>query len=65
MLFNRANSGANGKAATNIVTKPYCKTEIRGKHKGDTLICDQGKRFYKGMLRKEMFYVRVGYGTVR
>ena len=26
MLFNKAHNGANGKAATNSVTKPYCKT---------------------------------------
>lgn len=27
ILFNSANSGANGKAATNNVTKPYCRTK--------------------------------------
>lgn len=27
MLFNNANKGASGNAATNIVTKPYCRTE--------------------------------------
>lgn len=26
ILFNKAKNGANGKAAANIVTKPYCKT---------------------------------------
>lgn len=28
ILFSKANSGANGKAATNNVTNPYCKTVI-------------------------------------
>ena len=28
-LFNKANKGANGKAATNIVINPNCKTESR------------------------------------
>lgn len=26
-LFRRANNGANGNAATNKVTNPYCKTD--------------------------------------
>lgn len=29
ILFNSAKSGANGNAATNNVTNPYCKTEIK------------------------------------
>lgn len=32
MLFNKAKNGANGKAATKIVTKPYCRTEWRMKN---------------------------------
>ena len=27
ILFNKAKNGANGKAATNIVTNPYCSTK--------------------------------------
>ena len=29
MLFNNANRGASGKAATKMVTKPYCITEMK------------------------------------
>lgn len=31
MLFHKAKNGAKGNAATNIVTKPYCRTKIKMK----------------------------------
>lgn len=31
MLFNKAKRGARGKAATNMVVKPNCKT-VKGEH---------------------------------